>query len=214
MTGDKRIRLTREASQAQTRQRLLESAARLIARHGIDISVRDICDGAGYSPGALYANFDSKELLFLELLRQHMERNVRELQALPAPSARASGDLLARLDAWLSTLNSDRDWSALSVELQIHASRDASFAAHYDRLFSRHRRSMATAVETLFSTSGREPPATPEDIANAIIALAHGHVLQRRRVRQGSADPAGHLIKLFIKGLLALSPQRASHPRS
>ena len=72
MSPSKRIRLTREESQALTRERLLESAAHEITRHGAGASVRDIAEAAGYSQGAVYANFESKELMFLELLRRHM----------------------------------------------------------------------------------------------------------------------------------------------
>src|SRR5258708_850410 len=83
MSPSKRIRLTREESQALTRERLLESAAREIARHGAGASVRDIAEAAGYSQGAVYANFESKELMFLELLRRHMEKEAGELAAPP-----------------------------------------------------------------------------------------------------------------------------------
>jgi AcrR family transcriptional regulator len=206
MRGTKRTRLNREESQARTRERLLESAAREVARRGTGASIRDIAEAAGYSQGALYANFNSKELLFLELLRQHMERNVRALEALSVHSRDRRDGLLVALDSWLEAMNSDRDWSALSVELQMHAARDKAFAVHYDRLFAEHRQAMGRLTERLFAASGRELPAPPLEIASALIALAHGLVLQRRPTKPGSPDPAGRLIKLFIKGLLEISP--------
>ena len=206
MRGAKRTRLTQEERRARTRERLLESAAREVARRGTSASVRDISEAAGYSQGALYANFNSKELLFLELLRQHMERNVRELEALSVRSKDRSDGLLIALDSWLEAMNSDRDWSALSVELQMHAARDKAFAVHYDRLFAEHREAIGRLTERLFAESGREPPAPPLEIAGALIALAHGLVLQRRPTKPGSPDPAGRLIKLLIKGLLEISP--------
>jgi AcrR family transcriptional regulator len=206
MRGVKRTRLTQEERRARTRERLLESAAREVARRGTSASIRDIAEAAGYSQGALFANFNSKELLFLELLRQHMERNIRELEALSVRSAGRPDGLLVALDFWLEAMNSDRDWSALSVELQMHASRDKGFAVHYDRLFAEHREAMGRLTERLFAESGREPPAPPLEIAGALIALAHGLVLQRRPTKPGSPDPAGRLIKLLIKGLLEISP--------
>ncbi|MBK6856591.1 MAG: TetR/AcrR family transcriptional regulator [Microthrixaceae bacterium] len=49
----------------QTRQELVEAAARVFARHGFEgSSVADICAEAGLSTGPLYTNFGSKEALF------------------------------------------------------------------------------------------------------------------------------------------------------
>jgi AcrR family transcriptional regulator len=205
MNASKRTRLTREESQALTRERLLESAAREIARHGASASVRDIAEAAGYSQGAVYANFESKELLFLELLRRHMEKEARELEVLLGRADNQPGGALAALDSWLETMNSDRDWSVLSMELQMCASRDAGFAHHYDQLFAQHRAAMGRLTERLFAEIGREPPAPPAEIAGALMALTHGLVLQRRPRPQGSPDPAGHMIKLILKGLFEIS---------
>ena len=139
-----------------TRERLLESAAHEITRHGAGASVRDIAEAAGYSQGAVYANFESKELMFLELLRRHMEKEAGELEALLSRADHQPGGALAALNSWLETMNADRDWSVLSMELQMCASRDEGFAAHYDRLFAQHRATMGRLTERLFAEVGRE----------------------------------------------------------
>jgi AcrR family transcriptional regulator len=51
-------RLTREESQALTRERILQAAGDVVARDGYDgASVDRIADAAGYSKGAFYSNF-------------------------------------------------------------------------------------------------------------------------------------------------------------
>ena len=51
-----------------TRQRLLDAAAEVFAEVGLDAaSVEAICERAGFTRGAFYSNFDSKDELFLEL---------------------------------------------------------------------------------------------------------------------------------------------------
>src|ERR1700743_3553905 len=74
-----RKRLSREDSRDQTRQRLLDAAQRLIARKGLSAaSVENITAAAGYTRGAFYSNFDSKDDLFIELLRRdHAQRHVQ-----------------------------------------------------------------------------------------------------------------------------------------
>jgi hypothetical protein len=46
------------------------------------------------------------------------------------------------------------------------------------------------------------------------MALTHGLVLQRRPRPQGSPDPAGHMIKLILKGLFEIArPAPGEKPR-
>src|SRR5258706_6443215 len=61
-------RLSRQQSRLQTRERLLEAATLVFSRRGFDAaSVEEIAEEAGYSKGAVYSNFASKEELFLTL---------------------------------------------------------------------------------------------------------------------------------------------------
>ena len=56
-------RLTREQSQAITRERILSAAGDVVARDGYDgASVDRIAEAAGYSKGAFYSNFSSKRM--------------------------------------------------------------------------------------------------------------------------------------------------------
>ena len=74
------VRLTRAQQQALTRERLLAAAEQVLARHGYGgASIDLITAEAGYSKGAIYSNFESKEAVFLELLRVYMERDMAEL---------------------------------------------------------------------------------------------------------------------------------------
>src|SRR5215467_5366505 len=104
MATSNRRRLTRAVSQALTRERLIEAARQEIARRGASASVRDIAEAAGYTQGALYAHFQTKEFLLLELLRQHMDREIAELESLLAAGEEA-GVVHARVEQWLETMN-------------------------------------------------------------------------------------------------------------
>ena len=57
-----------------TRQRLLDAAASVFAAKGYEgASVSDIAAAAGFTKGAFYASFSSKEEIFLEVARCHAE---------------------------------------------------------------------------------------------------------------------------------------------
>ena len=63
-----KVRLTREQSRDQTRQRLLDAAQSIFITKGfVAASVEDIAEQAGYTRGAFYSNFGSKSELLLQL---------------------------------------------------------------------------------------------------------------------------------------------------
>ena len=196
-----RKRLTREESRAQTRERLVETAQHLFVSNGYGgASIRDIADKAGYSQGAFYSNFSSKEDVLLELLRRHMEAEATQLFKVMGNEQKEPGQMLAELEAWASTLNHDADWCMLSIELQLHANRSRSFAAEYQKVWDRHRSEIGAVIGQLFRKLGRTPPAAPDELAAAFMALSHGLALQRVATRP---DPSGRLIMVFLRGLIA-----------
>ena len=196
-----RKRLSREESQAQTRARLIDTAQQLFVTNGYGgTSIRDIADWAGYSQGAFYSNFASKEEVLLELLRGHMEAEAAQLSTVIDGGGRTPEQILGELESWASTLNSDADWCTLSIELQLHANRSPTFAAEYQTVWDAHRAGLGRVVGKLFAALGRSPPAEPEELAAAFIALTHGLALQRVA---GRPDPSGRLILVFLRGLIA-----------
>ncbi len=67
----KREPLARQNQKEQTRALLVDAALRVFAEHGYEeATVEDIAAAAGYSKGAYYFHFASKEDIFLELLEQ------------------------------------------------------------------------------------------------------------------------------------------------
>ena len=194
-------RLSRGESQAQTRTRLIETARQLFVERGYGgTSIRDIADGAGYSQGAFYSNFASKEDVLLELLKGHMEAEGAQLSQVMESDGRSPEQIFAELESWASTLNRDASWSMLSIELQLHANRSPTFAAKYQAVWDAHRARLGGVVGKLFATLGRTPPAEPEELAAAFMALAHGLALQGMGNRP---DPSGRLILVFLRGLIA-----------
>lgn len=194
-------RLSREESQAQTRARLIETAQQLFVANGYGgTSIRDIADRAGYSQGAFYSNFASKEEVLLELLRGHMEAEAAQLSELMDSDGRTPEAIFGELESWAATLNRDASWCVLSIELQLHANRSPTFAGKYQRVWDAHRAGLGRVIGKLFATLARRPPTEPEELAAAFMALAHGLALQGAG---GRPDPSGRLILLFLRGLIA-----------
>ena len=189
-------RLTREESRERTREHLLEAARVAVARNGYDgTSIADIAEAAGFSKGAFFSNYESKEALLLELLRRHKEQDIATLGRILA-EAEGGKDAASALDRYLEGLGADGDWVRLDIELQLHAARNPAFAVDYDALQSRTRSGVAHLIAALFQRAGRQPPVSPGDMADLFVALVHGFVLQRAR------DP-GAAVKLVFESLMA-----------
>src|ERR1700744_6397035 len=101
-----------------TRARLIHAAEKIFARDGFEAAkLEEIAAEAGHTRGAFYANFDSKEDLFLALLEREISSRIdradQHLQKVLDPEAR----LRAFRDFFLS-LCQDRRWSLLALQFK------------------------------------------------------------------------------------------------
>jgi AcrR family transcriptional regulator len=167
-------RLTRAERQAATRAALLEAGARVFIERGFaGASVEAIAEAAGFTRGAFYSNFESREQLFAELLQERVYARYAEMATRSTPSTlREVGEELAEIQSggggqWLFRL-----W----LELLAHAGRDERFRKIAAGFWSGNRARIAALIEAQYG--GQTPPAAPERIATAMIALDVGLALQ------------------------------------
>lgn len=185
-------RLSRSERQAQTRQALLDAAARVFAERGFAASsVEAITEAAGFTRGAFYSNFESKEQLFAELLQQRVYAIYREMAERSAagesPTLREAGEQLAQIQAdpagqWLFRL-----W----LELLAHAGRDESFRQIAAGFWSGTRAMTSAGIARAYEEAGKALPAPAEHLATAMIALDIGLALQH------FVDPEGVPLELY-----------------
>jgi AcrR family transcriptional regulator len=191
------IRLTRAQQQAATRDRLLDAAQRVIDRHGFaGASIDLITAEAGYSKGAVYSNFSSKDAIFLELLRLAMERETAELERIVSLDA---DQLQGAMTAWLETLHAQSDCPLLWTELQLQARRNPAFAERYYALQDQQIRTLARILQRYFEVAGARLPMEPFDLAAALAALAHGITLQNPPRTSGTPSRAGRIVDDILK---------------
>jgi len=180
-----------------TRERLLAAAEQVFARYGYGgASIELITSEAGYSKGAIYSNFESKEAVFLELLRLYMERDMAELARIISLDP---DKISAAVTGWLETMHADRDCPLLMTELQLHARRSPAFAERYYALQERQTRTLAGILKRYFKAVSTPLPMDPRDLAGSITALAHGLSLQRPPGKPGAASAAGRVIDRMLK---------------
>jgi AcrR family transcriptional regulator len=203
----RRPRLTRAEAKARTREQLLDAATRVFARKGYaGASVEEIAESAGYSIGALYSNFASKEQLFLELMSARGERRVTEVASVL--DAGDPVDALARLLE--RSAGRDPDLMALRAEFWLYAVRnpDAMVA-----LTAQRRQQVDALIGVISAATERwgTPPDVPAaEVATLVLAMFQGMARQRRidpdRV---SGELFGQGVRWLFAGLQAASGETA-----
>jgi AcrR family transcriptional regulator len=194
------VRLSRVEQRAVTRKRLLATAESVFSRLGYGgASVDLIAAEAGYSKGAVYSNFPSKEAIFLELLRLYMERGNAELEKLLDVKPE---NLRSAVTEWLKTMHEEGDCPLLVMELQLHARRSPEFAKKYYELQGRQAKTLARIVRTFFEVTGATMPIHAIDLANSLTALAHGLSLQRPAAKSRVPSDPGRIIDSLFKVLM------------
>jgi AcrR family transcriptional regulator len=174
MALPKRKRLSREESRELTEQRLVEAAQRLIPRRGIDaLSVEDIAEAAGYSRGAFYSNFKSKNDLFFEVLRRDEERTRAQLAA-ALDDALPPDQVQSRMMEAYTALYKDSDAFMAWTEGRMLSARDAKFRAKLAALMAERRGFAVKLLEYLYKRTGAVPSIPLEHLASGFIGLIEG----------------------------------------
>lgn len=164
------------ARRERTRQRLLDAAAEVFSEVGLDAaSVEAVCDRAGFTRGAFYSNFSSKDELFLELAQRVADEKlgavgerVRALEsgALRATDIAAPGALVGHL---LDVEHDNRSAVLLMSEIRNRALRDADLAQSYtswqDAMIAR----VAGLIRDVVRVSGLAPTLPPAEMARMFI---------------------------------------------
>jgi AcrR family transcriptional regulator len=179
-------RLTRAETKARTRTLLLEAAARVFARKGYaGASVEEIAESAGFSTGALYSNFASKDELFIELLSSRGGSRLAEAATIvsdPKDSLEGARSGLSQL--LLDVADNDKDLAPLQAEFWLYAIRRPEVQEHLVAQFRSHRDTLAEVLTDRAKSRGQSGDVPFGDVATVVLALFRG-LVQLRRV-----DPA------------------------
>ena len=128
------------ARRRKTRERLLQAAYEVFAETGVHAaSVEMIAERAGFTRGAFYSNFDSKEELFFALAEREMLARFDELQhgideILPRVDASAGPSTFTIETVVTEFLNlqmDDRRWTLMQSEFRLNAMRDATQSGRF-----------------------------------------------------------------------------------
>jgi AcrR family transcriptional regulator len=171
-----RTRPTRD----DTCEKLFEAAARVFEEQGIGgASVEAIAAAAGFTRGAFYSNFKSKDELIIAMLENHVEQSIRR-----------NLDLLAKhkniadfIDA-LKTMDRSRQdplgrAPLLHMEMILFVARAEKRRPDLAKRLRARRKLVADIVETTLKNSGKNGALDPPWTGAILLALEDGFRLHR-----------------------------------
>ena len=188
-------RLTREQKQALTREKLLRSALEVLAWDGYDgASVERIADEAGFSKGAFYSNFSSKEEILLELLEGNAGHDVVELSDLLREVVDPD-EVIEVIVRWSDSRAAEQKWGLIAIEFLRRAQRDETLGDRQRHLFvSQWEQVGALLKAKLLAGKGAEISAL--DLGGIVFELTYGGISSFLKV-----NTPGRMIRQVLHAL-------------
>jgi AcrR family transcriptional regulator len=163
---------TRADRQAQTRAELIAAADRRFSVDGFHATTLAlVADDAGYTKGAVYSNFSSKEDLFFAVYERRVERWIA--QAAHVPEAE-DVDAAVREQVAAAAARRDRDdgWLAVFLEFWTHVLRHPEHRARFAELHARAMEPFVAALDRLAGERGAVPGVDSRGLATAFMGVS------------------------------------------
>jgi len=199
-------------SRENTRARLLEAAAQVFAEVGLDgASVEAVCERAGFTRGAFYSNFESKDELFLMLAASVSDVRVSavrtRVEELTAAGALVEGcDPIDLVQQIMELGGDDRLGVMLLSEIRIRALRDAKFGEAYLAQEREMVSSIAQIVDDIISAGLLRLRLPAEIAARMLMIIWEGMTVRGAmagqddaQLRHSGGEELGRLVELLIE---------------
>ncbi|WP_313355101.1 helix-turn-helix domain-containing protein [Microbacterium sp.] len=196
-------------SRENTRARLLEAAAQVFAEVGLEgATVEAVCERAGFTRGAFYSNFDSKDALFLELAASVGEARlqaVRErVSALVGQNAIDDCDPADLVQQIMDSGADDRMGVMMMSEIRIRALRDPSFAAAYLAQENEMMQSIVAIIQEIVDSGQITLRIDAEEAARLLMIVWEGMSVRSamngadsHRLRRAGSEALGRMVELI-----------------
>jgi AcrR family transcriptional regulator len=173
--------LTQERRRQLTRDHLLAAAAQVFAERGFHGATLDeVARVAGFSKGAVYSNFESKDDLFLALFKAGYEHEMARLVATLEASDVPPADRLSDFVSLIQDESHEAPTSPLlQMEFWLYAARNPEARARLAAIDDEAVAASANLLRSLREEEGLEPLEDPERVARVIEVLFRGISLLR-----------------------------------
>lgn len=192
------------------RELVLDAARAVFLEAGIEgASIREIAKRAGYTPGAIYSYFDSKEAVYASLLEESLDRLHAAVDAARVVKNRPEKTLAAKAQAWFDFYAENPRDLDLGFYL-VHGMAPRGLTNDLDRRLNERLHAALRPCEDALQAMGQDAPAALRE-NTALFAHGVGLLLLQHtgRIRMFEQS-APKLFAAYVAQLVArLSPTAA-----
>ncbi|HLY51189.1 MAG TPA: TetR/AcrR family transcriptional regulator [Solirubrobacteraceae bacterium] len=197
--------MTRREKQQRTRKSLLRAATEMFCKRGLDgASVDEVAQAAGYTKGAFYANFKSKEELFLVMLDERFAEEIERLDRLLAGTDEPQEEAVAAAADFIR-FATDQEWQRLSFQFLAYAARNEEFRQELATRQKAMRERMASVFTRWKQSFGADFALPIEDITAMTFFMADGFLAGRIIEPDLSEELYTTMVAVFLRGLQAMT---------
>ena len=202
--------LTRREKQRHTRKCLLEAAAQIFSRQGLEgTSIDQVAQTAGYTKGAFYANFKSKEELFLVMLDEHFSRELERLDAQLTGNQDALDEALAAAADFVHFAD-DEDWPRLYFQFVAHAAQDDEFRQELATRTAAMRERMGQILQRWKEGYDHAQSLPIQQVTAMLCFMADGFLVDRMIEPGLPEELYTAMVGIFLRGLKAMAEDQAT----
>lgn len=199
---EERLTRRREA----TRARLIDGARQVIADQGVHgASVEAICEAAGFTRGAFYSNFASRDELVLAIIADDRAQVLAQIQDVLADPPDDLQDIVAAIQRRLIDVDSLRR-HLVRTELTLYALRSPAVRPEFVRVRREFREGFRHAIERAALARGLVLQIEPDLLVRTVEALHDGATMQS--LLEPDELPIGTLQRTVIPRLLGEDGRR------
>lgn len=159
-------------SRENTLERLVEAAGQVFADRGFDgATIDDLTTAAGFTRGAFYSNFSSKEEIFIAAVERLVERIVETTRAGSAEIV-ATGNVFAGVQAMFSALHDDLNrLQRIELEARLHALRQPDSRRPYVHVREMLREQVAIILTESADRHDMDVAVDAGHLSDSLVAL-------------------------------------------
>lgn len=171
----------RRRQRQETRARLLEAATCVLARCGFERATLDeIVREAGFSKGAFYVHFESKDDLFWAMLEERISRQQEAFRRAVDYDESMDYNVRTILSAVFGLLGDDQLWGSLFMEFHAHAARKENVRRRLGAMYEGWRQLIVDILRVSHETGRMRKDADLELMATILVATVEGSIIQSR----------------------------------
>ena len=174
--------VTRRTPRSEVRDRLLRAASTVFAERGFaGATMQQVAAVAGFTTGALYSNFASKDDLFFELFDREVTGRISAVREILGQADLTVIDEETALEAGRQltvAMQQNREWQLLFTEFWLRAARDAQLRERWVEKRRDYHRQLTELADEALSGWGAGTAVSSRTLMFTVLALNNGLAIE------------------------------------